>query len=38
MVSEIKEAVDGLVCTDLKVVMYGLVDSFEKRRWANMKK
>lgn len=38
MVSEIKEAVDGLVCTDLKVVLYGLVDSFEKRRWANMKK
>ena len=38
MISEIKEAVDGLVCTDLKVVLYGLVDSFEKRRLANMKK
>lgn len=38
MISKIKQAVDSLVCTDLKVVLYGLVDSFEKHRWVNMKK
>ena len=25
-ISELKLLVDGLVCTDLKVVMYGMVD------------
>ena len=37
-ISELKLLVDGLVCTDLKVVMYGMVDGYEHKRWTIMKK
>ena len=37
-ISELKLLVDGLVCTELKVNIYGMVDAYEHKRWAIMKK